>query len=183
MKIESGEDVAHLGELDRKLWTVLSCPVEGLEFDRKTLDLLDSDHDGRIRVDEIVAAAQWLCSALKDRDSILLGSDTLPLSRLDENSETGRRLLDSARRILANLKLDKEEISLAEAADTVAIFSGTKLNGDGVITALSCETEELKALLAKIIASVGSLSDRSGEAGIGEAQLEAFFAASADYKA
>ncbi len=183
VKIESGEDIAHLGELDRKLWTVLSCPVEGLEFDRKTLDLLDSDHDGRIRVDEIVAAAQWLCSALKDRDSILLGSDTLPLSRLDENSETGRRLLDSARRILANLKLDKEEISLAEAADTVAIFSGTKLNGDGLITALSCETEELKALLAKIIASVGSLSDRSGEAGIGEAQLEAFFAACADYKA
>ena len=133
VKIESGEDIAHLGELDRKLWTVLSCPVEGLEFDRKTLDLLDSDHDGRIRVDEIVAAAQWLCSALKDRDSILLGSDTLPLSRLDENSETGRRLLDSARRILANLKLDKEEISLAEAADTVAIFSGTKLNGDGLM--------------------------------------------------
>ena len=27
VKIASGEDIAHLGELDQKLWTVLSCPV------------------------------------------------------------------------------------------------------------------------------------------------------------
>ena len=33
VNIESGEDIAHLGELDQKLWTVLSCPVKGLEFD------------------------------------------------------------------------------------------------------------------------------------------------------
>lgn len=39
VKIGSGEDIAHLGELDQKLWTVLSCPVEGLEFDKQTLEL------------------------------------------------------------------------------------------------------------------------------------------------
>ena len=33
VNIETGEDIAHLGELDQKLWTVLSCPVKGLEFD------------------------------------------------------------------------------------------------------------------------------------------------------
>ncbi|MBQ2598542.1 MAG: hypothetical protein II580_02620, partial [Bacteroidales bacterium] len=46
VKITSGADIAHLGELDRKLWTVLSCPTRNLEFDQKTLDLLDTDHDG-----------------------------------------------------------------------------------------------------------------------------------------
>ena len=28
VNIESGEDIAHLNELDQKLWTVLSCPVK-----------------------------------------------------------------------------------------------------------------------------------------------------------
>ena len=42
VSLESGVDIAHLPELDRKKWTVLSCPVNGLEFDKKTLDYLDS---------------------------------------------------------------------------------------------------------------------------------------------
>ena len=37
VNIERGEDIKHLGELDEKLWTVLSCPVSGMEFDEKTL--------------------------------------------------------------------------------------------------------------------------------------------------
>ena len=41
VKITSGADIAHLGELDRKLWTVLSCPAKNLEFDQKTLELID----------------------------------------------------------------------------------------------------------------------------------------------
>ncbi len=56
VNIESGEDIAHLSELDKKLWTVLSCPVKGLEFDERTLALLDTDHDGKIRVAEVVDA-------------------------------------------------------------------------------------------------------------------------------
>ena len=58
VKIESGEDIRQLGQLDRKLWTVLSCPTSGLEFDARTLQLLDADKDGKIRVDEVIAAAQ-----------------------------------------------------------------------------------------------------------------------------
>ncbi len=33
VKISSGEDVRHLPELDKKLWTVLACPTTGLEID------------------------------------------------------------------------------------------------------------------------------------------------------
>ena len=50
VKIESGEDIRHLPELDRKMWTVLNCPVQGLEMDAKTLQILDTDHDGRINI-------------------------------------------------------------------------------------------------------------------------------------
>ena len=71
VKITSGADIAHLGELDRKLWTVLSCPARNLEFDQKTLELIDADHDGNIRVDEVIATAEWLTGVLKDPDLLL----------------------------------------------------------------------------------------------------------------
>ena len=50
VKLQSGADLAHLNELDQKLWVALACPTTGLEFDGKTLALLDTDKDGRIRV-------------------------------------------------------------------------------------------------------------------------------------
>ena len=41
VKITTGEDLAHLSELDPKMWTVLSCPVTGLEIDDKSLAYMD----------------------------------------------------------------------------------------------------------------------------------------------
>lgn len=133
VKIASGEDIAHLGELDQKLWTVLSCPVDGLEFDRHTLDLIDTEHDGKIMVNEVVQAAQWLTSVIKDKDLILKGDSVLSLDQINTDNENGKKLYDSARQILRNLGLDKQEISVEDALDTKAIFTGTKFNG----TALS----------------------------------------------
>ena len=49
VRLESGRDVAALAELDQKLWVALACPTRGIEFDTRTLDLIDADHDGRIR--------------------------------------------------------------------------------------------------------------------------------------
>lgn len=64
--MDRAEDLAHLGKLDPKLWSVLSSPTSGLEIDRRTLELIDSDHDGHIRVAEILDAVSWTCKLLKD---------------------------------------------------------------------------------------------------------------------
>ena len=71
VNVRTGEDIAHLHELDQKLWTVLSCPVHGLEFDEQTLRMIDTDGDGKIRVGEVVAAADWLTTVIKDKDLFL----------------------------------------------------------------------------------------------------------------
>ena len=49
VRLDSGADILALDQLDQKLWVALSCPTRGLEFDSRTLDLIDTDHDGRIR--------------------------------------------------------------------------------------------------------------------------------------
>ena len=64
--IQSGEDIRHLGELDQKMWTVLSCPTTELEIDSDSLKCMDIDGDGQLRVREVVATAEWLCSVLRD---------------------------------------------------------------------------------------------------------------------
>ena len=181
VSIKSGEDIRHLGELDQKLWTVLSCPVAGLEFPEKTLKFIDSDNDGRIRVKEIVDTANWLCSVLKDPDLLLQGSDSLDISAFNQEDPQGKSLHDSAKQIIANLGLEKDSISIADTADSTAIFAGTRFNGDGVITPASTDDAELKATIEAIIASVGGSADRSGENGVNAAQIEAFYGACADY--
>ena len=183
VKVSSGEDLAHLGELDQKLWTVLSLPTKGLEFDSKTLELLDADGDGKIRVPEVVSAAEWLTTVIKDRNSILEGRKALPLAVIDTGNEAGQKLYDSAKRVLEYLGLEKEEVALADIEDTTKIFAGTKFNGDGVITAVSTDDENLKKTIGQIIELIGQVEDRSGEPGVNAELIEQFFAAAEAYAA
>ena len=71
VRIETGEDIAHLPELDPKMWTVLSCPVKGLEISDKSLAYVDVDADGKIRINDVVATSKWLTGLLKDNNLIL----------------------------------------------------------------------------------------------------------------
>ena len=89
VKIQSGEDIRHLGELDEKLWTVLSCPTTGLEIDSESLRLMDADGDGKLRVKEVQQAAAWLCSVLRDPEVLLAGKDEVLIADIaDEGMRT-----------------------------------------------------------------------------------------------
>lgn len=120
VNIETGADVAHLNELDQKLWTVLSCPVSGLEFDEKTLQLMDYNHDGRIRVGEVVSASQWLTKVLKDMDYLLDGKDSIHFSQVQDDTDEGKEVLESAKLILKQLGADKDSITLGDVAEYMA---------------------------------------------------------------
>ena len=183
VKITSGEDVAHLGELDHKMWTVLSCPVKGLEIDDKSLSYMDTDGDGKIHVDDVVKTADWITSLLKNNDLILKGTDSIELSAINTEVEAGQKLYNSAKRIVSNLGKANEVITLADTADCAAIFAQTKYNGDGVITEGSAENDEQKAAIAAAVATMGGVADRSGATGVDAATVEAFYKALADYVA
>ena len=166
VKIRNGEDIAHLGELDYKMWTVLSCPVKGLEINEKSLAYMDTDGDGKIHVDDVVKTAQWITSLLKNNDLLLEGTDTIDLSAINTEIEAGQKLYNSAKQIVNNLGKANETISLADTADCAAIFAQTKYNGDGVITEASAENDEQKAAIAAAVTTVGGVADRSGATGV-----------------
>lgn len=114
VRIKSAEDVRHLGELDKKMWTVLSCPVNGLEISSDSLRLMDQDGDGQLRLKEVVATADWLCATLRDPQSLFEQSDVINI----------KNIADEGIRVISD-KLQKDgKVALADvqaAIDGIAI--------------------------------------------------------------
>jgi hypothetical protein len=97
LRFESGADLLALENLDQKLWAALACPTRGMEFDNKTLDLIDTDKDGRVRAPEVIAAVKWTGSLLRDPGELLKGNDELPLMSINDATPEGKQILSSAR--------------------------------------------------------------------------------------
>ncbi len=167
VNLESGADLQNLANLDPKLWTALSCPVDGLEIDKKTLEIIDIDNDGKIRVPELIAAAEWVTSILKNPDDLLKQEPVFQLSSINENTELGKTLLESAQIILKNLgKENATTLTVEETSDTEKIFAGTRFNGDGIITEDSTSNEEIIKVIQEMMTCSGSVTDRGGKQGI-----------------
>lgn len=173
--LETGDDLLALSQLDNKLWSALSCPVKGVEFDQRTLQLIDSDGDGHIRVPEILSAAEWAGKCLSDRLQLVNGSQGILLSAISVETEEGTRILEAARTLLANLgRPDADRITVSDTCDSESILAQTRFNGDGIITAASTDDDRLKGWIADIISCLGSEIDRSGDAGVTRDLVERF---------
>jgi hypothetical protein len=177
VKLEDAADLRGLAELDQKLWVALACPTSGLELDARTLALIDTDKDGRVRANELIAAVRFACGNLKDPDDLLAGKPELPLAAINDATPEGKTLLSAARQVLANVgKPDAAALSVDDLADPVKIFAGSAFNGDGVVTSLSTADEQTRADIQAIIDCVGGVPDRSGTIGVDREKVDAFFA-------
>jgi len=176
VRISSGQDIAHLEELDTKMWTVLSCPIKGLEIDEKSLTYMDFDADGKIRVNDVVGVSKWITKVLKNPDLLLEGNDAINIEEINTENEEGQKLSKAAKQILANLGKPETGISLADTADIAAIFAKTCFNGDGVITPASSSVAEEINAITLAIAKTGGTMDRSGVLGVTAPQIEQFYA-------
>jgi len=176
VRLETGDDISSLSELDPKLWAALSCPTTNLEFDQKTLEFLDTDKDGHIRVPEIIEAANWATSMLRNPADLVNGSAVLSLDAIDDSSVEGAALFASAKQILHNIgKKDETTISIEDTADLNKIFSSTKFNGDGIVPPTAAGGADTQAVIEEIMTCVGSDLDRSGLLGVSEEKFGQFF--------
>jgi len=173
VKLETGADLLALDQLDFKLWVALACPTSGLEFDKTTLALIDTDKDGRIRAPELIAAVKWAGSLLKNPDDLLKGAPTLPVAALNDSTAEGKAIATFVRRVLG--KAEADVISIDEAAAAAQTLAAQPFNGDGIVPSDSAGDESTKALINDIIACSGAEADASGKAGVGQAKLDQFF--------
>src|ERR1035438_3551982 len=110
VKLETGADLMALDELDQKLWVALACPTSGLEFDKATLALIDTDKDGRVRAPELIAAVKWAGGLLKNPDDLLKGAPTLRLAAVNAAAPEGKLIAAFARQVLG--KTETTEITI-----------------------------------------------------------------------
>lgn len=167
--LRNGEDVRQLRHLDQKLWMALSMPTRGVAFDPVTADLLDTNHDGRIRPVELLAAVDWVCQVLKDPGDILVSRDHVPLAAIQDAG-----LVKGARAVLANLgRPSADTVTLADVSGA-SMYGSAPFNGDGVVTAESTGDAETRQALADILTVLPGAADRNGKAGVDMATLQAF---------
>ena len=163
-------ELRHLRELDPKLWGALSCPATGIEFDRRTLELLDTDHDGRIRMPEVLDAVEWLCARINDDADITDSPAALPLSAIATDTDEGKRLAVTCRTILANLgRPDADSINQDEIEEALAKAAHRFFNGDGILPPLPEMEDDIRAFVKAGLNIVGGARDAGGEAGLSAA--------------
>jgi len=177
--IGSGADLLNLDQLDQKLWVALACPTTGVEFDKATLGLIDTDKDGRVRAPELIAAAKWAGGLFKNPDDLLKGSPTLKPSAINDATPDGKLIANFARQVLG--KADNDEVTFDEAAAAAATFAAKPFNGDGIVPADSASDDATKAVIADIINCLGADADVSGQPGVSQARVDQFFAEAAAY--
>ena len=201
--IKSGKDIQHLAELDEKLWTVLACPVSGLEIPDESLALIDNNHDAKIHIADVIATAQWLCNTLQDPDVLLKGKDTLPLDAIKDEAilavatplaEGGVVSLAAVKAAIAGVSIEAQAAPEAPyAADVIAAYKAcqeaysqyfhtTKLQSLGLATlpadaAVPGLSEEQFAEMGKKIADY-----EAGKTAAEAANAAALSAAQAQYK-
>src|SRR5690606_42081821 len=98
VQLNTPQDLAALRGLDQKLWAALACPTRNLQMDQRLLDYLDPDKDGRIRAPELLDVVDWTLARLADPE-LLFNQKPLTLAAFRDD-ETGRRLTQTARRLL-----------------------------------------------------------------------------------
>lgn len=114
VRIHSGEDIRHLGELDKKMWTVLSCPTTGLEISEESLKAMDLDGDGKLRLKEVVAASEWLCATLKEPKSLLAQKDEIAIDEIAD---------EAIKAVAKKIAGKKKSIALADVDATIAAIT------------------------------------------------------------
>ena len=135
-------------------------------MDPRTLALIDTDKDGRVRAGELIAAGKF-AGAPQNPDDLLKGEAVLPLDAIDDSTPEGKTLLSSARQILVNIgKPEATAIGIDDVADPARVFADSPFNGDGVITEMSPEDEPSRAL-HRARSSIASAACRIGRASRG----------------
>lgn len=162
--IRNGDDIANLGQLDQKLWAVLAMPTRQPLLS-ETLDLLDADKDGKVRVPDILREIETLKGRLSSLDLLFERNDRL----------ASDQLADGALREAFRMAAKDSAVDLAGVDGAICAFVSLPFNGDGVVVPASAGSDGESAGLIADLAAAGYVApDSSGTGGVDEACLDRF---------
>ena len=122
---------------DLKEWYAIACPTTGVRFDLRTLELMDVDHDGRVRSPEVQAALAYL-----EAKGVTVDDLAHP------KEEDAKKLEDVLKR---QAELDKAEPSKAEKAAVAAWEAKGKSSDVAILGAATADAAAALASVEKIV--------------------------------
>ncbi|OGB33527.1 MAG: hypothetical protein A3F78_17560 [Burkholderiales bacterium RIFCSPLOWO2_12_FULL_61_40] len=129
VRLDTAAELLAIDELDQKLWVALSCPVNGIEFDPRTLEFIDNDADGHIRAAELISAVHWAKTRLLDPDVLAQKLDGIPIGAIRTDDEEGQRIKTAALTLAADLgKTETDILTVAETSTAQASFASRALS-------------------------------------------------------
>lgn len=149
LDLETPADLRRVTDLPEAHWVAVSAPVETLRADETFLRLVDTDGDGRIRPFELVQAIRWAFALLRDPEEMARGLAPLPLDGIDGEHEDGRRVVETARRILRHLGAPEGNIELGQVR--AARAKATEVNAAARVRAESAAEPEVAALVRDVL--------------------------------
>jgi hypothetical protein len=179
VRIDTAADLLNLNELDQKLWVALSCPTKGIEFDARTLELLDSDADGHIRAPELLAAIDWAAARLTDSAVLEQKLNGVPLAAIKDEA-----ILAAAKGLLPDggAMISVDAASAAEAEYTARALAAWEASGSAA-RPLGDATETACAALAAVKDKLDDFFVRCRLAAFDERAGEAMNASDDSFKA
>jgi hypothetical protein len=179
VRIDTAADLLNLKELDQKLWVALSCPTKGIEFDARTLELLDSDADGHIRAPELLAAIDWAAARLTDSAVLEQKLNGVPLAAIKDEA-----ILAAAKGLLPDggAMISVDAASAAEAEYTARALAAWEASGSAA-RPLGDATETACAALAAVKDKLDDFFVRCRLAAFDERAGEAMNASDDSFKA
>lgn len=186
LRIETPADLEYIKELDKARWAATSAPIEQLYADPAALKYIDTDNNGRIRVEEMGAAQKWLWEVLTahGKEQVAASSEVLRLDDLNPQHPDTAHMRELASHMLGKLDAaDKKEISLSQLRSFRNTYTKSFPNGDGIVPPSQVQDREVQALCTEILNTVGGALELSGESGVREEDLDRFLKLGTDYLA
>ena len=176
-RIVKGEDLPKILELDPAHWAVTSIDVSKYSCNSEFLEFLDTDRNGKIRVDEIKNIIRWVLPRMKNLEGFEKGSTELVFADLNQETPEGTAIFNSAKFAMQNAGMaDADRITLADIRDHKKLLSYGLSNGDGVVPPEQICVEELSIFANQVMTLGGKAKDISGADGIDLAIVTAFAA-------
>ena len=116
LDIATAADLRNALDLDEAHWVATSAPIDTLHLDALFLQLVDADHDGRIKPRELKDAIRWCLEVLCDVRSLDAGDESLALAAINTRSEDGQRAHEAATKLLVD---DGDETAVRVSLDQV----------------------------------------------------------------
>jgi hypothetical protein len=184
LDISTAADLRSVLELDEAHWVATSAPIHSLHLDALFLQLVDTDHDERIKPPELKDAIRWCLEVLCDVRGLDAGDESLALAAIDARTEEGRRAHEAATTLLADATdATALHVTLEQVRHVRRQLEGLAVSEAGIVLPRATDDQTVRRFVEELVAMLGGVAHPSGAMGLDEAHLSQFLATAEAYLA